>query len=89
MKKMTNNLTYPFAIIDIGSNSVRSMFVTNNSRDKVTVSTRLGEGLSFSKNLLDTAINRTVTAIAELYAIAIKRGAIKKGGEIDEEGRRI
>ena len=71
-----NNLTYPLAIIDIGSNSVRSMFVSENgTRDKVTVSTRLGEGLSFSAYLNEDAINRTVKAVVELYATAVKRGA--------------
>ena len=72
---MKNNLTKPFAIIDIGSNSVRCMFVKDGKRDKVTISTRLGEGLSFSTNLLPSAIERTVNAVIELYANAIKRGA--------------
>ena len=75
MKKMMNNLQYPYAIIDIGSNSVRCMFVENGKRDKVTVSTRLGEGLSFSTSLLPEAIERTVKAVVELYGIAVKRGA--------------
>lgn len=75
MKMMKNNLTNPFAIIDIGSNSVRLMFVKDGKRDKVTVSTRLGEGLSFSNTLLPTAIERTVSAVSKLYATAIKRGA--------------
>ena len=72
---MKNNLTNPFAIIDIGSNSVRCMFVSGNKRDKVTISTRLGEGLSFSNTLNKNAIDRTVKVVATLYANAIKRGA--------------
>ena len=51
------------------------MFVNEVKRDKVTVSTRLGEGLSFSNKLLKTAIDRTVKAVCELYAVALRRGA--------------
>lgn len=76
MKTTTNNLVYPLAILDVGSNSVRMMFVDENgNRRKVTVSTRLGEGLSFCKSLKAEAIERTVSAIKTLYSAALKSGA--------------
>ena len=72
---MKNNLTNPFAIIDKGSNSVRCMFVENGKRDKITISTRLGEGLSFSNELKKEAVDRTVKVVVDLYAQALRRGA--------------
>lgn len=72
----TSKLSYPLAILDIGSNSVRRMFVNEHGkRDKVTVSTRLGEGLSFSKTLQESAMCRTINAIVTLYSDAVKSGA--------------
>ena len=76
MKVMKNNLAYPLAILDVGSNSVRLMKVDENgNRNKVTVSTRLGEGLSFSKYLKQEAIMRTVDACVRLYYEGVKFGA--------------
>ena len=51
------------------------MFVENGKREKVTISTRLGEGLSFSNQLKESAIQRTLDVVISLYATALKRGA--------------
>lgn len=70
MKK--NNLN--FAIIDIGSNSVRIMYADGNFYNKQLITTRLGEGLHSSGMLSSVAINRTVEALKTLYKRAISLG---------------
>ncbi len=65
-----------FAVIDIGSNSVRLMFVADGKvLYKRLNSTRLGEGLAQNPCLLDTAIERTAKAVAEYYQQAKNEGA--------------
>ncbi len=65
-----------FAVIDIGSNSVRLMFVANGKvLYKRLQTTRLGEGLFASAFLKTEAIERTAQAVADFYAIAKEEGA--------------
>ncbi len=67
-----------YAVIDIGSNSVRLLLWADGhtvSKEKET--TRLGEGLSATQRLQETAIERTVRAI-EIFKVKAERfGAIK------------
>ena len=59
------------AVLDIGSNSVRMMLWNNGvTQSKITVTTRLSEGILLNGFLLPQAINRTVDAICDL----IKQG---------------
>lgn len=67
-----------FAVIDIGSNSVRLMFVADGKvlyKDLQT--TRLGEGLAYQPMLLPAAIERSAQAVAFFYQKAIVDGAEK------------
>ena len=58
-----------FAVLDIGSNSVRLMFVADgNVLYKRLNTTRLGEGLAQSPFLKTDAIERTARAVADFYA---------------------
>ena len=60
-----------FAVLDIGSNSVRLMFVADGKvLYKRLQTTRLGEGLAQSPFLKTEAIERTARAVAEFYALA-------------------
>lgn len=60
-----------FAVIDIGSNSVRLMLIANGKvLYKRLSTTRLGQGLASSLRLLPDAIDRTASAVAEFYKIA-------------------
>ncbi len=60
-----------FAVIDIGSNSVRLMLIANGKvLYKRLSTTRLGQGLASSLHLLPEAIDRTANAVAEFYQIA-------------------
>ena len=64
------------AVIDVGSNSVRLMLVADGKvlyKDLET--TRLGEGLAYSKTLLPQAIERTAAAMARFYERAKVEGA--------------
>ena len=64
------------AVIDVGSNSVRLMLVADGKvlyKDLET--TRLGEGLAYSKTLLPQAIERTAAAMARFYERAKAEGA--------------
>ena len=66
------------AIIDIGSNSVRLMiWADGKTLYKTLKTTRLGEGLNSSPNLLQNAITRTAQAIAEFCKTAKEAGADK------------
>ena len=65
-----------FAVIDIGSNSVRLMFVADGKvLYKALNTTRLGEGLAEYPRLKPEALERTAQAVAEFYARAINEGA--------------
>ncbi len=57
-----------FAVIDIGSNSVRLMFVADGTvLYKQIQTTRLGEGIAHKKVLQEGAIERTAQAVAAFY----------------------
>ena len=67
-----------FAVIDIGSNSVRLMYVADGKvlyKDLET--TRLGEGLAQTKALNPLAIERSALAVQTFYNRAIAQGAEK------------
>ncbi len=65
-----------FAVIDIGSNSVRLMFVADGKvLYKSLHTTRLGEGLAEKPILLPAAIERTALAVADFYQVAKTDGA--------------
>ncbi len=65
-----------FAVIDVGSNSVRLMLVVDgNVLYKRLQTTRLGEGLATAPLLKEEAITRTVKAIADFYGQAKVEGA--------------
>ncbi len=65
-----------FAVIDVGSNSVRLLFVAGGTiLYKRLQTTRLGEGLIKAPYLLDEPIARTAQAIADFHAQAQKEGA--------------
>lgn len=65
-----------YAVIDIGSNSVRLMFVANGKvLYKRLNTTRLGEGLANSPRLKAEAIERSATAVAQFYDQAKAEGA--------------
>ena len=64
------------AVIDVGSNSVRLMFVADGKILYKTLEiTRLGEGLAASGELQPAAIDRSVAAVANFYARAKSDGA--------------
>ena len=65
-----------FAVIDIGSNSVRLMFVADGKvLYKRLNTTRLGEGLANACLLKTEAIERSAMAVAEFYAMAKEESA--------------
>lgn len=65
-----------YAVIDIGSNSVRLMFVANGKvLYKRLNTTRLGEGLAQTGRLKAAAVARSATAVADFYAQAQADGA--------------
>ena len=67
-----------FAVIDVGSNSVRLMFVADGKvLYKALNTTRLGEGLASSSVLKEEAIIRSVNAVVDFYDRAIAEGAEK------------
>ncbi len=67
-----------FAVIDIGSNSVRLMFVADGKvLYKRLQTTRLGEGLAFSGELGKEPISRSVTAVKTFHGQAVAEGAEK------------
>lgn len=67
-----------FAVIDVGSNSVRLMLVADgNVLYKTLQTTRLGEGLAERPVLHAQAILRTATAVAEFAKRATEEGAGK------------
>ena len=65
-----------FAVIDIGSNSVRLMFVADGKvLYKALNTTRLGEGLADKPLLKSEAIERSVVAVCDFYKKAVQEGA--------------
>jgi exopolyphosphatase/guanosine-5'-triphosphate,3'-diphosphate pyrophosphatase len=65
-----------YAVIDIGSNSVRLMFVANGKvLYKRLNTTRLGEGLAQTGRLNAEAIRRSAQAVADYVSIAQQEGA--------------
>ena len=65
-----------FAVIDIGSNSVRLMTVADGKvLYKTLQTTRIGEGLASSKRLKTEAIERSAKAVAQFFALAKAEGA--------------
>ena len=65
-----------FAVIDIGSNSVRLMFVADGKvLYKRLNTTRLGEGLATSARLKIEAIERSANAVKDFYNAAKEEGA--------------
>lgn len=65
-----------FAVIDVGSNSVRLMFVADGKvLYKRLNTTRLGEGVATSPRLKREAIERSARAVADFYAQAKREGA--------------
>lgn len=65
-----------YAVIDIGSNSVRLMFVANGKvLYKRLNTTRLGEGLAQTGSLNAEAIQRSAQAVADYVSIALQEGA--------------
>ncbi len=65
-----------YAVIDIGSNSVRLLlWADGRSLLKILNTTRLGEGLSLTSRISDAAAARTVEAIAAFCARARQEGA--------------
>ena len=65
-----------FAVIDVGSNSVRLMFVADGKvLYKKLNTTRLGEGLAEAPYLKTEAIERSALAVAEFYKLAKAEGA--------------
>lgn len=67
-----------YAVIDIGSNSVRLMMIANGKVLYKTIkTTRLGEGLAFSARLCESAMTRTQAALKEFFLRAEAEGAEK------------
>ena len=67
-----------FAVIDIGSNSVRLMFVADGKvLYKTLQTTRLGEGLAEKPLLKPEAVERSALAVAGFYYKAVEEGAEK------------
>ena len=65
-----------YAVIDIGSNSVRLMFVADGKvLYKTLKTTRLGEGLAVSPYLREEAMARTALAVADFFYRAKDEGA--------------
>ena len=65
-----------YAVIDVGSNSVRLMFVADGKVLYKTLSTtRLGDGIAKTGVLQDEAIRRTANAVKNFYERATKDGA--------------
>lgn len=65
-----------FALLDIGSNSVRlGLFEEENCIEKVLQTTRLGEGLHQTGALSEESVTRTLTAMRAFMVNARERGA--------------
>ena len=67
-----------YAVIDIGSNSVRLLlWADGHTLCKKVNTTRLGEGIAFTGELSQAAMERTASAIADFAAEAKKEGTDK------------
>ena len=67
-----------FAVIDIGSNSVRLMFVADGKvLYKSLNTTRLGEGIAQTRQLNEAAIERSALAVTQFFVKAKEEGAEK------------
>ena len=67
-----------FAVIDVGSNSVRLMFVADGKvLYKALQTTRLGEGIADKPLLKPEAIERSAVAVCDFYNRAVNEGAEK------------
>ena len=67
-----------YAVIDIGSNSVRLMLLADGKvLYKTLNTTRLGEGIAQSSRLKAEAIERTAAAVETFYKRALQEGACK------------
>ena len=64
-----------YAVIDIGSNSVRLMLWADGTLYKKVCTTRLAEGLSASGSLCQSAMERTARAVADFYREGQKENA--------------
>lgn len=65
-----------FGVIDVGSNSVRLLFVADGKvLYKALQTTRLGEGLADTGKLCEAAIARSAAAVDTFYRRAITEGA--------------
>ena len=65
-----------FAVIDIGSNSVRLMFMADGKvLYKGLITTRLGEGIATTSLLNAAAIERSARAVETFYNKAVEEGA--------------
>ena len=65
-----------FAVIDVGSNSVRLMFVADGKvLYKALQTTRLGEGIADKPLLKPEAIERSAVAVCDFYNRAVNEGA--------------
>ncbi len=64
-----------YAVIDIGSNSVRLMLWANGTLYKKVCTTRLGEGLSRTASLSDASMERTALAVADFCEEGRREGA--------------
>ena len=64
-----------YAVIDIGSNSVRLMLWADGTLYKKVCTTRLAEGLSASGSLCQSAMERTARAVADFYHEGKKENA--------------
>ena len=65
-----------YAVIDVGSNSVRLLFVADGKvLYKRLKTTRLGEGIAFSSLLKEEAILRSALAVESFYKQAKEEGA--------------
>ena len=74
-KKMMNN-NEKIGVIDVGSNSVRSiLFSDGKILYKELITSRLGEGLAKTGMISEQGLNRTVDAIKTLAYRLISRGA--------------
>ena len=63
-----------YAVIDVGSNSVRLALVADGKvLYKALETTRLGEGLADSRRLKAEAIERTAQAVASFSSRAVTR----------------
>ena len=70
---MKNNIVYPVAVIDVGSNSVRLMIDSGLEKRKFLITTRLAEG-KIENRLANASIIRTVNAVTLLFEKAVKEG---------------